>query len=178
MRGQETGEPFPEFRAGFGQHKAHLLGPVGGQHPRPAGVGHDGDAASLDRRHVDQALAQIEHLLDRVDPDGPTLPQHGVVDGIGAGHRAGVGEGRPPPRTAAARLDDYQRLVAGELVHRPHKGPPVGDAFYVQRHHLRLRVLGQVGQEVNLVQVGAVAVTDELGEAQPLLLRPGEDGSP
>ena len=175
LRRQELGETFFHRKAGLGHLQANLLGPVGGQDTRPAGVGHDGDPASPDGRHVEKAFAQIEQLLDGVHPDSATLPQGGAVNGVGAGHRAGVRERRPLPGPGAAGLDDYYGLMTGTLPHRLHELPPIGHTFDVQRHHLGFGVAGHVSQEFYLVQVCAVAVAHELGDAQAKFLRPGHD---
>ncbi len=57
---------------------------------------------------------------------------------------------------------------------RAQKIPPLRHLFNVQRHHLRLGVFGQILQEIPLVQVGAVAVTDEFGDPQAVLSGPGQ----
>ena len=81
--------------------------------PNAAAVGHDGEAVAGYRRASRQDLDGVEQLLQRPHAEHAGASEGGLVDGVGAGERAGVGGGRPGALLVAAGLDDDHRLERG-----------------------------------------------------------------
>ena len=174
---KEFGQPFPGAGTGLGDLQAGLFRSIGRHDARPARVGHDRNPAAVERRQIEKALTEIKHLLYGLNPDGAALSEGSIIHRVRAGHRAGVGQGRPLARAATPALDNHQRFAPGALAHRLHEIASAGHAFDVQRHHLCLRIACQVAQEINLVQVGAIAIADKLCDPQTELLGPGQEHS-
>ena len=72
------------------------------------------------RRHARQRCGGVEQFLDLVDAQHAGAPERGVVDGIGAGQRAGVrGRRRARPLRAPPAFDHDHRLDARGTRARP-----------------------------------------------------------
>ena len=72
---------------------------------------------------------------------------------------------RPPPSENAA-LVDHHRLGGRSAGQDPAEAGTVLDALDVGRYHLGLRIIGEILQEIALIDIAGVAVADDLAEAE------------
>jgi len=68
----------------------------------------------------------------------------------------------------AAALQDHHRLGIRDLTERAAEPPAVLDALNVGRDYVGFLILTEVTQQIALVDVGSIAVGDDLAESMPL----------
>ncbi|GBD41816.1 hypothetical protein HRbin39_01202 [bacterium HR39] len=142
------------------------------QHPEPAGVGDDGEAASGDARARTQGGRGGEELGEIED-----LQQAGPLEGRRvdlrlAGQRSRVRARRPRALGRAATLDHDDRPRAGQGAGGGHELAHVGEPLDVEEHGAGLRIEGEPLQHVPEVDVGHVAEADGERQADAAAARP------
>ncbi len=133
--------------------------------------------SAADRTLACEQLGGGEHVLDSLDAHEPGAAEGGVVDGVLAGHRAGVRDGRLGRRGEPPRLVDDDRLAARKRARRRHELARLGDVLDVEEDRVRLRVLAEIVDQVAEVYVEHVAERDDVREADLLRERPVDDGT-
>ena len=174
-RRQHRVEAGQRLRRQLGEAAALVDEGVGREDAEPAAVGHDRKAVAGHRRAPRQDLDGVEQLLQRPHAEHAGAPEGGLVDGVGAGERPGVGGGRPRALLVAPGLEDDHRLEAGRRSRRRHELAGVGHRLDVQEDGRGRGVQGQVVEQVAEVDVGHVADRDQVGEADVAGGGPVED---
>ena len=173
---EAVGEGLLEFLPGglaqLGQLQPVADGRIGDHDAGPAGVGDHGQPPAAGQRLHRIKRGIVEQLGDRIHPLHAALGEHGVVDRIGAGQRAGVAGDGLGALGRAARLQAEHWLVGlpEDVADRLDEPPPVAHVLQIHGDNRGLFVLRQIVQQVDLVDVGLVAEADELAEAHVAFL--------
>ena len=77
-----------------------------------------------------------------------------------------MGGRRPPPGLREPALVDHHRLGGRSAGQDPAEAGAVLDPLYVRSYHLGLRVVGEVFQEVALIDIAGIAMADDLAETE------------
>ena len=141
--------------------------------PGPARVGHDGDARPRTGGRPTKPLHRSNISSTVSTRIAPHYLERSVVHGVGARQEPVARAWRAGP-PGCAGLDDHERLHEREGPHRVQECRRPARSRCRARPPRSPRVFGQIRQQVDLVEVGAVAVAQELREAQSLLLSPAE----
>ena len=160
-----------QFRQGFDglfrqlrQLATQIRQPVHRQYPGADTVGHDRQRLPAQRPHAGQGFQGVEHLPQAIHSQHTGPLQHGIVDRVTAfqAGRQFVVEPfrfRHPPG-----LDRNHRLGARRHPHRRHETPRVGHVLDVQQDGAGLGVLGQIVDQVIVIDVHAIAQSQKVGE--------------
>ena len=149
---------------------------VGGEHAGAAAIGEDGEAAALRPQSRGERDDGLEELAQAIDAQHARAAEGGVVDGVGAGERAGMGKRGPGACGAASRLDDDHRLGARGDPPGGHEFARVRDALDVEQDRPRRRIERQIVEHVAEIDVAHVAERGDMREADVARRRPVEHG--
>ena len=108
---------------------------------------------------------EVDDLLDAVDADGVDLAAEGVEHLERAGEAGGMRHNGARAGGRSSALENDRGLGGGSLADRLDKAAAVFDPLDVGSDDLRLRVVREVAEQLALVDVGGVAVADDLREA-------------
>ena len=150
-------------RAGQGGEAAVELGKaVRRQHAGAAAVGEDRKPLAGEPRMPRQDLGGAEEILQVGHAQQACAPERGFVGGIGAGERAGVGQGGPGARCLPAGLDDDHGFGSRGPACRREELPRMRHRLHVEQDGAALRVAGEIVEEVAEVGVSHVAERDDV----------------
>ena len=147
--------------------QAVAFGSVGRHDAGAAGVGDDGETIAARHRLVAVQSGVVEQLGDRINALDAGLHEQCLVDRVVTGKRTGVaGDGfRARGGTAGFQHEDRLFLFVEDLRGDFLEFRTAGDGFQIHRDHFRVRVVGQVVEQVDLVDVGFVSERNEFAEA-------------
>ena len=147
------------------------------QDARPAGIGENGQAIAPGPRLLGQRIGHIEQVGDAIDAQDAAAAERGRQDLVAAGERAGVGGGGERGRRRASRLDHDDRLLQRDRPRRGEERTRVADRLYIDEDALRMRVAGQVVDQIAEADVQHRAQRGKGREAHVRFQAPVEDGS-
>ncbi len=148
---------------------------VGGHDARPAGVGDDQQSIALGRALVSQNFSTVEHVFDVEDAFDAGALENGLINGIDAGHGAGVGGGGFGRLGETPGFESHNRFGAGERTARRHELAGLGDGFDVEDDGLGIGGGAEIIDEVGHAHVEHIAHGNEIGEADARIDGPIED---
>ncbi len=108
-----------------------------------------------------------------MDGNQTGLAAEGLPDLSGSGQRSGVGLGGPGAALGYPSFKDDNRFFRGNLFDLLEESPAVLQPFHIGAYEFRFFVQGQIFEELMVLQVAGVAVTDYLAEMNTL---PGGQG--
>ena len=147
---------------------------VGGHHARPAGVGDDRQPVALGGLLPGQQLGAVEHVLDLEDALDAGPLKGRFVDGVHAGHGAGVRGRRLGRLGEPPRLVGHDRLGAGKGPRRRHELAGLADRLDVEDDRAGLRGRAEIVDQIAHAHVEHVPHGNEIGKADALVQRPIE----
>ncbi|HEU0116287.1 MAG TPA: hypothetical protein VFQ80_16480 [Thermomicrobiales bacterium] len=122
-----------------------------------------------------------EQFVEIAHAQQPGAAKRGIVNRIGAGQRAGMGQRRFGALRMAAGFDHQHRLAARRRTRRRHELARVFDRLDVEQDSAGAAVEGEMIEQVGEVDVDAVAERDNRREADVVRGRPfdqsGGDGA-
>jgi hypothetical protein len=105
----------------------------------------------------------------------PGATDRSFEDHVGAGERARVRRRGLQSIAGPAGLDDHHRLVSSRGASRRHELPRRLDRFDVEQDRARVRVAGEMVEQITEVDVGALAERDHVRKADAPRMCPVED---
>ena len=153
---------------------------IGRENGEAAAVAQDGHARPLRSWGHRQDLDRIEELIEAVDTQHPGAAEHGLVDRIGAGHRARVRGRGARALGVATRLDDDGGFHPGGGPGRRHEFAGRGHRLDVEQDGAGVGIAREVVEQIPEIHIRHVPQGDEVREADAALLGPvhhrGDDG--
>ena len=156
------------------ERAAEIDQPVDREDADAAAVGQDREALARERLLPPERFGGGEELVEVEHAQEPGAAKGGLIDGVGAGERAGVRRRGPRALRVPARLDHDDRLRARRGAGRRHELAGVGDRLDVEQDRPGAAVGGEIVEAVAEIDVDHVAERHEPREADPAPRRPFE----
>ena len=143
-----------------------------------ASAGGDDSHISAPRERLSEKTeGNVQQLFLGLDPDGASLSEYRVVDGVGASESAGVGLNGTGGGIGLPGLEDDDRLFPGNLAHLFNEVPAVIDALDVGHDDLYGGVFAKVLDIVLNLDIGGTATAYIAVESDASLIPGGNDSA-
>ena len=138
---------------------------IDGQHADAAAVGENRETVAGKRPHVPECGRGGEQFVEVEHAKHAGAAERGIIDGIGAGQRSGVGSRRDGALRMTPGLDDDDRLDARGGAGRRHELAGIVDQLDVEQNGPRAAIDGEIVEQIAEIDIDLVAERDHRRES-------------
>ena len=154
---------------------AEVHQPVDREHPDAAAIGEYRKALAGEGLEVAERLGGGEQFIEILHAQEAGAAESGIIDGIGAGKRAGVSCRGSGSLCVASGFDDDNGLDARRGPRRRHELARIADGLDVQEDRARAAIEGEEIEQVAEIDVDLISKRDDRRESDAPACRPFDE---